>query len=92
MSTTALIRIGLLIPERWRQVHRAYASLAGFFWLPCPLCGTMSGGHEWRDIDGKPSSVPDPEVPGRFHGICPACTRTGAGSVSVTIPGESDQQ
>jgi hypothetical protein len=83
ITTTVLCRIGLLIPERLRLLHRAYASLAGFFWLPCPLCGTVFGGHEWRDIGGKPSSVPDPGKPGMFHGICPACTRAGAGSVKV---------
>lgn len=29
-----------------RFVHRAYAALAGYFWLPCPLCGHGFGGHE----------------------------------------------
>ena len=43
---------------RFRTLNRIYASLFGYFWLPCPLCGQMSGGHEWRDIDGKPSSIP----------------------------------
>jgi hypothetical protein len=79
VSTTALIRTGLLIPERWRWAHRAYASLAGFFWLPCPLCGKMTAGHEWRDIDGKPSRIPKDGEPGGFTGICPACTRAGLG-------------
>lgn len=92
MTTEALCRIGLLIPGRWRKAHQAYASAMGFFWLPCPLCGTMSGGHEWRDIDGKPSSVPDLDRPGMFHGICPACTRAGAGSVTVKIPGGDEQR
>jgi hypothetical protein len=67
-----------MIPERFRWAHRLYADLTGFFWAPCPLCGRMSGGHEWRDIDGKPSHIPD-GAPGRFKGICPACTRSGYG-------------
>jgi hypothetical protein len=63
-----------------RAVHRAYAYVAGYFWLPCPLCGAMCGGHEWRDRDGLPSSVPDPGGdPHRRVGICPDCTRAGRG-------------
>jgi hypothetical protein len=23
-----------------------YAKLRGYFWLPCPICGQMFGGHE----------------------------------------------
>jgi hypothetical protein len=88
MSTETLIRIGLLIPERWRRAHRTYASLAGFFWLPCPLCGTMMSGHEWRDIDGKPSRIPKGDGPGSFTGICPACTRAGLGHGHTTTAGQ----
>jgi hypothetical protein len=29
-----------------RFLHRAYAWLWGYFWLPCPACGRMFGGHE----------------------------------------------
>mgnify|MGYP001566530485 CR=1 FL=1 len=29
-----------------RIFHRFYAWLFGFFWLPCPVCGRMFGGHE----------------------------------------------
>ncbi len=36
-----------MIP-RW--VHRFYAYLFGYFWLPCPLCREFFGGHEW---DGR---------------------------------------
>lgn len=71
---------------RWS--HRMWAFLFGYFWLPCHLCGTYSGGHEWRDIDGKSSVVSVVELEERdgiFHtvtrsrGICPACTREGLG-------------
>jgi hypothetical protein len=69
---------------RFRTLNRLYARLFGYFWLPCPLCGQMSGGHEWRDIKGKPSAIPEPgSGPGSFAGICPDCTRAGRGSVTV---------
>ena len=29
-----------------RWLHRLYARLRGYFWLPCPICGQMFGGHE----------------------------------------------
>ena len=32
-----------MIP-RW--MHRLWAAIAGYFWLPCPRCGRMFGGHE----------------------------------------------
>jgi len=30
--------------DRW--VHEKYAKTMGYFWLPCPRCGRMFGGHE----------------------------------------------
>lgn len=32
-----------------RFLHRAYARLLGYFWLPCRGCGRMFGGHEASD-------------------------------------------
>lgn len=32
-----------------RTLHRLYAWLFGYFWLPCPVCGRMFGGHEIAD-------------------------------------------
>jgi hypothetical protein len=29
-----------------RLLHRAYAYIRGYYWLPCPICGNMMGGHE----------------------------------------------
>ena len=29
-----------------RFLHRAYARLLRYYWLPCPVCGRMFGGHE----------------------------------------------
>ncbi len=35
------------MPRLPRWCHRVYAWFAGYFWLPCPVCGQMFGGHEW---------------------------------------------
>ena len=29
-----------------RIFHKLYAKMFGYFWIPCPLCGDMFGGHE----------------------------------------------
>jgi hypothetical protein len=58
-----------MIP-RW--MHKWYAKTFGYFWLPCPLCGRYSGGHEW---DGTYLPISDFEG----VGICPTCARLGAG-------------
>jgi hypothetical protein len=29
-----------------RRLSQFYAFLRGYFWLPCPICGRMFGGHE----------------------------------------------
>ena len=29
-----------------RVLHKLYANILGYFWLPCPICGRMFGGHE----------------------------------------------
>ena len=65
-----------------RTLNRLFANVFGYFWLPCPLCGQEFGGHEWRDIDGKPSFIPalDPHRSGRA--ICPDCTRAGKGGAA----------
>lgn len=65
---------------RFRWLHRLYARLGGYFWVPCPLCGVYFGGHELRDRPGLSSTIPHPSgQPGRGKGICPACTLAGRG-------------
>lgn len=32
-----------------RFLHRIYAWLNCYFWLPCDLCDEYFGGHEWTD-------------------------------------------
>jgi hypothetical protein len=29
-----------------KLIHKIYAYLFGYFWLPCPRCGQMFGGHQ----------------------------------------------
>jgi hypothetical protein len=51
-----------------RWLHRLYAAALGYFWLPCPICGRMFGGHEITDAS---VSVPDPARPGALRIACP---------------------
>lgn len=30
----------------WRYLNKIYANKFGYFWLSCPRCGKMFGGHE----------------------------------------------
>lgn len=57
--------------RRWMRRHRIRrrlrALLGGYFWLPCPLCGTRFGGHEWI------GNVCLPETESSNRAICPAC-------------------
>ena len=62
------------------EARKAYADGHGYFWLPCPLCGAESGGHEWFDRNGQASMIPTEQGPGHAQGICPACTIGGRGS------------
>jgi len=66
---------------RDRLLNKIKAYLGGYFWLPCPLCGQYFGGHEWKDIDGKCSSIPS-DRPGISEGVCPDCTKAGCGVVN----------
>lgn len=62
-----------LVPYRFRRFHHAYATMFGFYWLPCPLCGREYGGHE----AGK--SIPDPIAgPPMYVMICSRCSRSQA--------------
>lgn len=64
---------------KFRRLHKVYAFVAGYCWIPCPLCGQGFGGHEWQDIGGKPSVLYTNKT-GTGRGICPDCTREGKGN------------
>ena len=51
--------------KRFRFFNRFYAKLMGYFWLPCPICNEMFGGHEsvW--------TLKDTIYTG--FGVCPDC-------------------
>jgi hypothetical protein len=59
--------------NRLRWWHRLRANLGGYFWIPCPLCGEMFGGHEWSGA----AIYPWPNDLGHGIGICRACEREG---------------
>ena len=33
-----------------RLLNKIYAKIFGYFWLPCPVCGRMFGGHEISNL------------------------------------------
>ena len=65
-------------------MHRVWAFVMGYFWMPCPLCGESFGGHEWA---GGASSI---RVRGFVTyangvGICPVCTELGLGGDEYSL-------
>lgn len=56
-------------PHEPRIVHRVYARVHGYFWMPCVLCEKPYGGHEIHD------NIPDPTMGEDWYtSICPACS------------------
>ena len=50
------------LPRYPRSLNQLHAAVFGFFWLPCPLCGTYFGGHEaevawWPDLTSVGHSI-----------------------------------
>ncbi len=69
---------------KWRRWNRLRARIGGYFWLPCPLCGQMFGGHEWKNgLNGESSVIWEIESSGmrRGRGIGPTCTLAGKGDM-----------
>jgi hypothetical protein len=57
-----------------RAAAKQFADAHGYFWLPCPRCGTWFGGHEWgssEDVRCREGGD-DPSVTTR-HGTCGTC-------------------
>lgn len=68
-----------------RAHHEWYARTFGYFWLPCPLCAVMFGGHEWlTDLPRLRATIPSRDGLHLGEGICPACTRDGRGNSAWT--------
>jgi hypothetical protein len=54
LAIATLVRrasVRLATMKLWKKRANAsaerYARQHGYFWLPCPICGQMFGGHEW---------------------------------------------
>lgn len=63
-----------------RELQKVYARMNGYFWLPCPICYRMFGGHEWHDIGTLSSTIyVTPTDPTLGTAICPVCTAQGKG-------------
>lgn len=47
--------------RRFRRLNKAYANFSGYFWIACPICQEMFGGHETSDYGlnyGEPEYIP----------------------------------
>ncbi len=63
--------------RRFRRLNRVWAFLLGFFWLPCPICGEMFGGHEagYVDVEVPVKSYLATEDGAVLHDFRPASQR-----------------
>lgn len=86
MKTRELRNRAIRHAEAERRWQERYARRHGFFWMPCPLCKVPFSGAEWRDMEGKSSSIPDKKEKNLGHGICPSCTQAGLGSWPEYLP------
>jgi hypothetical protein len=50
---------------KFRWMHKLYAKVFGYFWLPCPVCGEYFGGHEVT------RETPSVQVGSRALLVCP---------------------
>ena len=65
-----------------REAERRYAAKRSYFWMPCPLCDQLFGGHEHerhRSVhkDSIPTALTAVHASGQV--ICPECTDRGSG-------------
>lgn len=61
---------------RWLQRFKAF--LLGYFWLQCPVCGKMFGGHEiggtlWYDMGRSSGRCTCSECPGDYSWLEEQC-------------------
>ena len=50
-----------------RLIHKLYALIFGYFWLPCPVCKRAFGGHEISNLFTAALVLPD----GTASAVCP---------------------
>lgn len=65
-----------------RFLHKLFANAFGYFWLPCPDCGEVFGGHETGD---RSVSVGH-GMSGRI--LCPRCSERRIHGFVMTIQPE----
>lgn len=54
-----------------KLLHQLYAWIFGYFWLPCPKCSAMFGGHQ---VEPGGAHVIVTEGDGQHcYCVCPAC-------------------
>lgn len=58
--------------RRWpRWLNRVWAFVGAYFWIACPLCGGMFGGHEWGKWGEHAVCIRQPQ--GNDKGVCWRC-------------------
>jgi hypothetical protein len=67
-----------------RWLHKTYANVMGYFWIPCPSCGEMFGGHETPTSDDY-RGLQQHEARRIF---CPKCAKADA---QTSPPGWHDR-
>jgi len=71
-----LIRMNFMVP---RILHKWYAKLNHYFWLPCPVCGRYFGGHEKHGKQGIITKREKNEHGAEYEystGVCEYCDGT----------------
>ena len=56
-------------PSTPRFLHWAYAAIHAYFWIACPMCGKMYGGHE------DTGCIPIMGSPGTGRSVCLSCSQ-----------------
>jgi hypothetical protein len=52
-------------------LHMIWAKLGGYFWMPCPKCGEMYGGHQIEPF-GATVTLYEADGPHAYC-VCPRC-------------------
>lgn len=61
-------RIAYRLSRPFRGINRLWAEANGYFWRPCPICGTWYGGHEGADAMLETGGAESYEMPLKLNG------------------------
>jgi hypothetical protein len=67
-------------------IHKAYAWIMGYFWLPCKKCGHYFGGHQIYFWSGRIRIGKD------VFTVCPQCSKEGIIERPVTYHRPVDER